>query len=88
MEHSRLQAGASSHDFFGEVTEWPNVPVSKTGVSARAPRVRIPPSPLSGSPENAAIVAENPRVLVFFEWMNLDCACHGLHSAVQTDADG
>ncbi len=30
----------------GEVTEWPNVPVSKTGVPARVPRVRIPPSPL------------------------------------------
>ena len=31
----------------GEVTEWPNVPVSKTGVGATSPRVRIPPSPLS-----------------------------------------
>ena len=30
----------------GEVTERPNVPVSKTGVPARVPRVRIPPSPL------------------------------------------
>jgi hypothetical protein len=29
----------------GEVTEWPNVPVSKTGVGATSPRVRIPPSP-------------------------------------------
>jgi hypothetical protein len=28
------------------VTEWPIVPVSKTGVPERAPRVRIPPSPL------------------------------------------
>ncbi len=30
----------------GEVTEWPNVPVSKTGVPETVPWVRIPPSPL------------------------------------------
>ena len=30
----------------GEVTEWPIVPVSKTGVGESPPRVRIPPSPL------------------------------------------
>lgn len=30
----------------GEVTEWPIVPVSKTGEPARVPRVQIPPSPL------------------------------------------
>ncbi len=30
----------------GEVTEWPNVLVSKTSVPSRVPRVRIPPSPL------------------------------------------
>ena len=30
----------------GEVTEWPNVPVLKTGVPSRVPGVRIPPSPL------------------------------------------
>jgi hypothetical protein len=29
----------------GEVTEWLNVPVSKTGVRASVPWVRIPPSP-------------------------------------------
>ena len=34
-------------DISGEVTERPNVPVSKTGVPATVPRVRIPPSPLS-----------------------------------------
>ena len=33
-------------DISGEVTERPNVPVSKTGVPATVPRVRIPPSPL------------------------------------------
>lgn len=30
---------------FGEVPEWPIGPVSKTGVAATRPRVRIPPSP-------------------------------------------
>ena len=30
----------------GEVPEWPNGPVSKTGVPFGVPRVRIPPSPL------------------------------------------
>jgi hypothetical protein len=31
----------------GEVPEWSNGPVSKTGVRATVPRVRIPPSPLN-----------------------------------------
>jgi hypothetical protein len=30
---------------YGEVTEWLNVPVLKTGVSETGPWVRIPPSP-------------------------------------------
>ena len=30
----------------GEVAEWPNAPVSKTGMPERASRVRISPSPL------------------------------------------
>ena len=30
---------------YGEVTEWSNVPVLKTGVPSRVPWVRIPPSP-------------------------------------------
>ena len=29
----------------GEVAEWTNAPVLKTGVHANGPRVRIPPSP-------------------------------------------
>ena len=33
------------HGASGEVLEWLNRPVSKTGVLARVPRVRIPPSP-------------------------------------------
>ena len=33
---------------FGEVPERPIGPVSKTGVAAMLPRVRIPPSPLTG----------------------------------------
>ena len=35
------------HAFFGEVPEWSNGPVSKTGVPFGVPRVRIPPSPLN-----------------------------------------
>ena len=35
----------------GEVLEWLNRPVSKTGVRASVPRVRIPPSPPVISPE-------------------------------------
>jgi hypothetical protein len=31
---------------FGEVSEWLMEPVSKTGVRATVPRVRIPPSPV------------------------------------------
>ena len=31
----------------GEVAEWPNAPVSKTGMPERASRVRISPSPLN-----------------------------------------
>src|SRR5262249_8259296 len=34
----------------GEVAEWPNAPVLKTGMSARASGVRIPPSPLALHP--------------------------------------
>lgn len=34
----------------GEVPEWPNGPVSKTGVPFGVPRVRIPPSPLAIQP--------------------------------------
>ncbi len=30
---------------YGEMTEWPNVPDSKSGVGATPPRVRIPLSP-------------------------------------------
>ncbi len=33
----------------GEMTEWPKVPDSKSGVSARAPWVRLPLSPPGGS---------------------------------------
>ena len=36
------------------MTEWPNVPVSKTGVPSRVPRVRIPPSPLVGCAQPTA----------------------------------
>ena len=41
----------SLHGHIGEVPEWPNGPVSKTGVPSRVPRVRIPPSPLADAPE-------------------------------------
>src|SRR5438874_13785493 len=37
----------STSRVFGEVPEWPIGPVSKTGVGASLPRVRIPPSPLA-----------------------------------------
>ena len=32
-------------NFIGEMTEWTNVPDSKSGVGATPPRVRIPLSP-------------------------------------------
>ena len=35
------RAGRQGAFLFGGVTEWFNVPVSKTGVSAKAPEVRI-----------------------------------------------
>ena len=38
-----MLAGADA----GEVPEWLIGPVSKTGVVARSPRVRIPPSPFT-----------------------------------------
>jgi integrase len=43
-------------DHTGEVTEWPNVPVSKTGVPSRVPGVRIPPSPLFMHPQSSSTV--------------------------------
>ena len=42
----------------GEVAEWSNAPVLKTGVSERGPRVRIPPSPQS------MLKVRNKRVIV------------------------
>ncbi len=41
ISHSLL----ANHSGLGEVTEWLNVPVLKTGVRASVPWVRIPPSP-------------------------------------------
>ena len=40
-----LSAGEAA-GFIGEVAEWPNAPVLKTGVGSNLPWVRIPPSPL------------------------------------------
>ncbi len=48
----------------GEVAEWSNAPDSKSGVLAREPGVRIPPSPPFISPENE----RGPR--------DLPCAAH------------
>ena len=44
----------------GRVTEWPNVPVLKTGVPARVPWVRIPPLPVEerGAPKGQAMGEE------------------------------
>ena len=46
----------------GEVTERPNVPVSKTGVPVTVPGVRIPPSPLQ------------PPAAIVTRWLLLFCA--------------
>ena len=47
--------------FPGEVPERSNGPVSKTGVRATVPRVRIPPSPLCKSVQPDAKQCEKPR---------------------------
>lgn len=54
----------------GEVTEWPIVPVSKTGEPARVPRVQIPPSPLGFSVFLAGVIVASrgasDRMLLLF----------------------
>ena len=45
----------------GEVAERLNAPVLKTGVSERAPWVRIPPSPLGLAMQSDAMCGRNPR---------------------------
>ena len=47
----------------GEVAEWPNAPVSKTGMPERASRVRISPSPLINNTPAATSVAAGVCVL-------------------------
>ena len=47
--------------FTGEVAERLNAPVLKTGVSERAPWVRIPPSPLGLAMQSDAMCGRNPR---------------------------
>ena len=65
--HSELgyatQSGrdTSKMGFHGEVAERLNAPVLKTGVSERAPWVRIPPSPLGLAMQSDAMCGRNPR---------------------------
>ena len=42
---AKTAGGSMQQEVNGEVAEWLNVPVSKTGKVARPSRVRIPPSP-------------------------------------------
>ena len=49
----------------GEVAEWPNAPVSKTGMPERASRVRISPSPLINNAPAATSVAAGVCVGAF-----------------------
>ena len=48
----------------GEVPEWSNGPVSKTGVRVTVPRVRIPLSPLRGGTVSGAVSARDCAALL------------------------
>src|SRR5262245_49635937 len=52
----------SERQLLGEVPEWPIGPVSKTGVDASLPRVRIPPSPLCKPVQADAAWRKKPRL--------------------------
>ena len=45
LRRDLIERGGTSEARYGEVTEWPKVPVSKTGVGVTRPWVRLPPSP-------------------------------------------
>ena len=42
---NRNKGSSLANLLYGGVTEWPNVPASKSGAPVMVPRVRIPPSP-------------------------------------------
>lgn len=51
----------------GEVAEWPNAPVLKTGVGVTSPRVRISPSPLGRRPGFRCGVPASPFLFSQFD---------------------